>query len=137
MYGTMFWRWWRSREIILEFYIWKTLLNVRGSKLWIFSPIISVEKVGVQSSDGRKSSSATYCLSAFLHFWCWLIQMFRKASLQKGSTDVLDSVVLSKRKRHLNVLTLKEKIASNSNPTEMFWNSKQQMQISSKSRLIA
>ena len=68
MYGTMFWRWWRSREIILEFYIWKTLLNARGSKLWIFSPIISVEKVGIQSSDGWRGSSATFYLSAFFLF---------------------------------------------------------------------
>ena len=81
--------------------------------------------------EERVPQLPTACLP-FLHFWCWLKQMFRKASLQKGSTDVLDSVVLSKRKRHLNVLTLKEKIASNSNPTEMFWNSKQEMQISSK-----
>ena len=35
--------------------------------------------------------------------------MFRKASIQKGSIDMLDGVVLHKRKKPLNVLALKQK----------------------------
>ena len=46
--------------------------------------------------------------------------MFRKVSFQKGSIDMLDGVVLHKRKKPLNLLALKQKIASTSNPTEMF-----------------
>ena len=46
--------------------------------------------------------------------------MFRKASFQKGSIDMLDGVVLHKRKKPLNVLALKQKKASTSNLTEMF-----------------
>ena len=48
----------------------------------------------------------------FFDFWCRLKQMFRKASFQKGSIDMLDGVVLHKRKKPLNVLALKQKKAS-------------------------